>query len=37
MVFAGPIAFDQTHARTIMQRYRKFLPQAPEELGVSWA
>jgi hypothetical protein len=34
MVFAGPIAFDQRHARTIMQRYREFLPGAPEELGV---
>jgi FAD/FMN-containing dehydrogenase len=33
-VFAGPIAFDQKHARTIMQRYRDFLPGAPEELGV---
>ena len=34
MVFAGPIAWDQKHARTIMQRYRDFLPNAPEELGV---
>jgi FAD/FMN-containing dehydrogenase len=34
MVFAGPIAWDQTHARTIMQRYREFLPEAPEDLGV---
>jgi FAD/FMN-containing dehydrogenase len=33
-VFAGPIAFDQTHARTIMQRYREFLPNAPEDLCV---
>jgi FAD/FMN-containing dehydrogenase len=33
-VFAGPIAFDQKHARTIMQRYRDFLPKAPEELGI---
>jgi hypothetical protein len=33
MVFAGPIAWDQQHARTIMQRYRQFLPKAPEELG----
>lgn len=33
MVFAGPIAWDQKHARTIMQRYRDFLPHAPEELG----
>jgi hypothetical protein len=33
-VFAGPIAWDQQHARTIMQRYREFLPDAPEDLGV---
>src|SRR4029077_5372382 len=33
-VFAGPIAWDQKHARTIMQRYREFLPKAREELGV---
>jgi hypothetical protein len=33
-VFAGPIAWDQKHARTIMQRYREFLPTAPEELGI---
>jgi FAD/FMN-containing dehydrogenase len=33
MVFAGPIAWDQSHARTIMRRYREVLPQAPEELG----
>lgn len=33
-VFAGPIVFDQMHARTIMQRYRDFLPAAPEELCV---
>jgi hypothetical protein len=33
-VFAGPIAFDQKHARIVMQRYRDFLPTAPEELGV---
>jgi FAD binding domain/Berberine and berberine like len=33
-VFAGPIAWDQQHARTIMQRYREFLPYAPEELGI---
>jgi FAD binding domain/Berberine and berberine like len=33
-VFAGPMAWDQKHARTIMQRYREFLPQAPEELGI---
>jgi FAD binding domain/Berberine and berberine like len=34
MVFAGPIVWDQKHARTIMQRYRDFLPGAPEELGI---
>jgi hypothetical protein len=34
IVFAGPIAWDQKHARTIMQRYREFLPRAPQELGV---
>jgi hypothetical protein len=28
MVFGGPIAWDQKHARTIMQRYREFLPKA---------
>ena len=33
-VFAGPIAWDQQHARTIMQHYREFLPGAPEELGI---
>jgi hypothetical protein len=33
MVFAGPIAWDQKHARAIMQRYREILPQAQEELG----
>jgi FAD binding domain/Berberine and berberine like len=34
MVFAGPIAYNQKHARTIMQRYREFLPKAPEDLGI---
>jgi hypothetical protein len=33
MVFAGPIAWDQKYARTLMERYREFLPKAPEELG----
>jgi FAD/FMN-containing dehydrogenase len=33
MVFAGPIAWDQKHARTIMRRYREALPKAPEDLG----
>jgi len=32
-VFAGPVAWDQKHARAIMQSYREFLPRAPEELG----
>ena len=32
-VFGGPIAWDQKHARTILQRYRDFIPKAPEELG----
>lgn len=34
MVFAGPIAWDQKHAETILRSYRDFLPDAPEELGV---
>ena len=33
MVYAGPIAWDQKHARAIMQKYREFLPKAPEDLG----
>jgi hypothetical protein len=33
MVFAGPIAWEQSHARMIMRAYRDFLPNAPEELG----
>ena len=33
-MFAGPIAFDQVHARAIMKRYRDVLPKAPEELGI---
>lgn len=33
MVYGGPIFWDQKHARLIMQRYRDFLPGAPEELG----
>ena len=32
-VFAGPIAWEQGHARAIMQAYRDFLPEAPEDLG----
>src|SRR6185312_14715468 len=33
-VYAGPIFWDLENARTIMQRYRDFLPGAPEDLGV---
>lgn len=33
MVFAGPIAWEQGHARAIMRAYRDFLPNAPEDLG----
>ena len=33
-VCGGPILWDQKHARTIMQRYRDFLPGAPENLGI---
>ncbi|MDX1520850.1 MAG: FAD-binding oxidoreductase [Anaerolineae bacterium] len=32
MVYAGPIFWELKHARQIMQWYREFLPQAPEEL-----
>ncbi len=32
-VFAGPIFWDLEHARTVMRKYRDFLPTAPEELG----
>lgn len=32
-IFGGPIAWDQSAAREIMQAYRDFLPNAPEELG----
>lgn len=31
-VYAGPIFWDIAHARQIMQWYREFLPQTPEEL-----
>ena len=34
MVYGGPILWDQKHARLIMQRYRDFLPDAPEDLGI---
>jgi hypothetical protein len=33
MVFAGPIAWEQSHAPAVMRAYRDFLPKAPEELG----
>jgi hypothetical protein len=33
-VFAGPIAWDQKHAGTILRRYRECLPKAPEDLGL---
>jgi hypothetical protein len=32
-VYAGPIFWDATHAKTVMRAYRDFLPTAPEELG----
>jgi FAD/FMN-containing dehydrogenase len=32
-VYAGPIFWEATHARTVMRAYRDFLPTAPEELG----
>src|SRR6188472_1544281 len=32
-VYAGPIFWEATHARTVMRAYRDFLPDAPEELG----
>jgi FAD/FMN-containing dehydrogenase len=34
IVYGGPIFWDQRHARLIMQRYRDFLPGAPEDLGM---
>ena len=33
MVYAGPIFWEAQHALQITQRYREFLPGAPEELG----
>ena len=33
-VFAGPIFWDATHAKTVMRAYRDFLPTAPEKLGI---
>jgi FAD/FMN-containing dehydrogenase len=32
-VYAGPVFWDFKHARAVMQKYREFLPDAPEELG----
>ena len=32
-VYGGPVFWDFKHARTVMQKYREFLPGAPEELG----
>jgi Berberine and berberine like len=31
---AGPIFWDATHAKQVMQAYRDYLPEAPDELGV---
>jgi FAD/FMN-containing dehydrogenase len=33
-VFAGPIFWDATNAKAVMQAYRDYLPEAPEELGI---
>jgi len=33
LVYAGPIAWEQSHARQIMRAYRDFLPRAPEALS----
>ena len=33
MVYAGPIFWDLEDAKAVMQAYREFLPNAPEELG----
>jgi hypothetical protein len=32
-VYAGPIFWEATHAKSVMRAYRDFLPTAPEELG----
>jgi hypothetical protein len=32
-VYGGPIFWEATHAKAVMQAYRNFLPGAPEELG----
>lgn len=34
MVFGGPMAWPQSHAKAIMRAYRDFLPNAPEALGL---
>jgi len=34
MVYGGPMFWDIRDARTVMQRYREFLPKAPAELGL---
>jgi hypothetical protein len=34
MVYAGPIFWEATHAKSVMRAYRDFLPTAPEELGI---
>jgi hypothetical protein len=34
MVYAGPIFWDATHAKAVMQAYRDYIPKAPEELGI---
>jgi FAD/FMN-containing dehydrogenase len=33
MVYAGPIFWEATHARPVMQRFLQFLADAPEDLG----
>jgi FAD/FMN-containing dehydrogenase len=33
-IFGGPVFYDVAHARTVMQAYRDFLPEAPERLGI---
>lgn len=33
-VYAGPIFWEATHAKTVMRTYRDFLPTAPEDLGI---
>ena len=33
-VYAGPIFWEATHAKTVMRTYREFLPTASEDLGI---